>query len=99
MAKARRQTIGGRIDNALLDTLESTFSASYLSPARKTVALETAITRLDAAKFLLLVGWECGAITNAQHMHIVGLLADASKMLVGWKLYLEKKTSAESGRK
>ena len=99
VAKARRQTIAARIDGALLDALESSFSAAYLPPTRKIVALETAVARLDTAKFLLLVGWECGAITNAQHLRIAGLLVDASKMLVGWRSYLEKKTPAGDGRK
>lgn len=100
VAKARRQTIAARIDEVLLDTLEYAFRAGYLSGERKIAAIETAIARLDVAKFFLLVGWESDAITNAQHVRIAGLLIEASKMLVGWKIYLEKKTPAnESGRK
>jgi len=100
VAKARRQTIAARIDLALLDTLEYAFRAGYLSGQRKLSALEVSISRLDVAKFFLLIGWESDAITNAQHLHIVGLLIDASKMLIGWKAYMEKKTLAnESERK
>lgn len=98
VAKARRQTIGTRIDLALLDTLEYAFRAGYLSGERKLAALEAAIARLDSAKFFLLVGWESGALTDAQHIHIGALLVDASKMLVGWRVYVEKKTPA-NGRK
>lgn len=100
VAKARRQTIAARIDTALLDTLEYAFRAEYLSGPQKIKALEVSIARLDIAKFFLLVGWESDAITNAQHMHIAKLLVDASKMLIGWRAYLEKKTPAnEGGRK
>jgi hypothetical protein len=99
VTKAKRQTIAARIDAGILDVLELSFSASYLPTERKVVALEKAISRLDTTKFLLLVGWESGAITSGQHIAIGGLLVDASKMLVGWKAYIEKKTSAESGRK
>lgn len=99
VAKTKRQTIGTRIDTALLDTLESAFSAAYLPSAQKISALNISIARLDVAKFLLLVGWESNAITNAQHVRISGLLVDASKMLVAWRSYLEKKTPAESERK
>lgn len=94
VAKAKRQTIGTRIDLALLDTLEYAFRAEYLSGPRKLDALDTSIARLDAAKFFLLVGWESDAITNAQHLRISGLLIDASKMLVAWRAYLQKKTPA-----
>ena len=100
VAKARRQTIAARIDSALLDTLEYAFRAEYLSGQRKMEVLEISIAKLDAAKFFLLVGWESDAITNAQHLRIAGLLIDASKMLTGWRSYLEKKTPADvSGRK
>ena len=99
VAKAKRQTVAARIDAALLDTLESAFSAAYLPPTQKITALNASIARLDVAKFLLVVGWESGAITNAQHLRISGLLVDASKMLVGWRTYLEKKTPAGDGRK
>ena len=94
VAKAKRQTIGSRIDLALLDTLEYAFRAGYLSGSRKIDALDNSIARLDAAKFFLLVGWESDAITSAQHLRIAGLLIDASKMLVGWRSYLQKKTPA-----
>lgn len=99
VAKARRQTIGTRVDGALLDALEYAFRAGYASGPRKLEALEHSVEKLDAAKFFLLVGWESNAITNAQYLRISGLLADASKMLVGWKAYAEKKTPAASGRK
>jgi len=99
VAKARRQTIGGRIDGALLDTLEHAFRAGYASGLRKLAALEYSIEKLDAAKFFLLVGWESDALTNAQYLRIAELLVDASKMLVGWKAYVEKKTPAVGGRK
>ncbi len=99
VAKTRRQTVGARIDAALLDTLESAFSAAYLPPIQKLAALDASIMRLDIAKFLLMVGWEGNAITSAQHFQISNLLVDASKMLVGWRSYVEKKTPAISGRK
>ena len=99
VAKARRQTIAARIDGALLDTLEHAFRAEYLSGERKIAALDISIVRLDIAKFFLLVGWESDAITNSQHLRIAGLLVDAGKMLVGWRVYLEKKTPTSSGRK
>lgn len=95
VAKTHRQTVAARIDAALLDALESAFSASYLPPVQKLSALTRSITRLDVAKFLLLVGWEARAITNAQHLQIAKLLVEASKMLMGWKSYLEKKTPGE----
>lgn len=55
-------------------------------------AVGGAVVRLDLVKFFLLVGWEIGMITDKQYAHISAPLVAASKMLVGWKTYLENKT-------
>lgn len=60
---------------------------------RQIAALETAIGRLDLAKFFLLIAWEMAVLTDAQYQHISEHLVEASKMLTGWKSYYsEKKT-------
>ncbi len=90
--KARRQTLAQRIDSELLETLEHSFRAGYVRDERKISALETAIGRLDLAKFFLLIAWEMSMLTDAQYRHISEHLIEASKMLSGWKSYMEKKT-------
>jgi hypothetical protein len=95
----RRQSVVGRIDTAFLDVLEHSFRAGYLSGAKKLEAVEASLTTLDVAKFFLLVAWESNALTNSQYLNVSGLLVDASKMLVGWRTYLEKKTLAQDERK
>ena len=90
--KYSRQTLGLKIDYLLLETLEWAFRASYLPPSQKTSAVITAITKLDLAKFFLQVGWEGGMLDDKQYARVSEPLVEASKMLVGWKEYLEKKT-------
>ncbi|HEY4517357.1 MAG TPA: four helix bundle protein [Candidatus Paceibacterota bacterium] len=97
VAKHTRQTLGAKIDSLLLEVLEETFRASYLSPQQKYSNIDTAIVRLDAVKFFVLVGWETGMLTDKQHIALSEPLVEASKMLAGWKLYLQKKTSADEG--
>ena len=92
--KARRQTLAQRIDSELLETLAYSFRASYLKDERKILAIETALARLDLAKFFLIIGWEMKMMTDAQYAQLSEYLVEASKMLVGWKNYLEKKTPA-----
>lgn len=91
-SKIQRHTLGERIDELFLEALECAFRASYLSGREKTAAVESAVVRLDSVKFFLLVGWEISMITDKQYAHISAPLVEASKMLVGWKEYLEKKT-------
>ncbi len=59
---------------------------------RKILSIETALMHLDLAKFFLIIGWEMKMLTDAQYAQLSEYLVEASKMLVGWKNYLEKKT-------
>ena len=91
-SKTQRRTLGERIDKLFLETLELAFRASYLSGQQKIAAVDSAVIRLDLVKFFLLIAWEIGMITDKQYAHLSAPLVEASKMLVGWKAYLEKKT-------
>ncbi|MBI5004001.1 four helix bundle protein [Candidatus Kaiserbacteria bacterium] len=92
IAKTQRRTLGEKIDELFLATLEWAFRASYLSGQQKVTAIEAAVVRLDLVKFFLLVGWEIDMVTDKQYAHLSAPLVEASKMLVGWKEYLETKT-------
>ncbi len=83
----------------MLEALDFTFRASFTRGSEKSDALNTAIAKLDAAKFFLLVGWECDMISEKHYAILCGPLVEASKMLVGWKAYLENKTPVNNGRK
>ena len=99
IAKAHRQTIAQKIDTELLETLSSSFRAAYLKDDRKINAIESALTRLDLVKFFLIIGWEMKILTDGQYAQISEHLIEASKMLVGWRDYVQKKTPAgERGR-
>ena len=92
--KSQRQTIGAKINELLLDALESTFLASYTSISKRLDFITSAIIKIDLAKFFLLVGWENKILDDKKYIKLSEKLVEASKMLVGWKGYLEKKTSA-----
>lgn len=91
-SKIQRHTLGEKINELFLEALEWAFRASYVPWSHKVVAVENAVVRLDLAKFFLLVAWEISMLTDKQYAHISTPLVEASKMLVGWKEYLEKKT-------
>jgi len=91
-SKTQRRTLGEKIDGLFLETLELAFRASYLSGRQKAEAVDGSVVRLDLVKFFLLVGWEIGMFTDKQYAQLSAPLVEASKMLVGWKAYLEKKT-------
>lgn len=76
----------------MLETLACSFRATYLREDRKIAAIEAALARLDLAKFFLVIGWEMKMLTDSQYAQLSEYLVEASKMLVGWKNYSEKKT-------
>jgi hypothetical protein len=92
VAKTQRRTLGEKIDMLFLEALEWAFRASYCPQQQKVTAIEAAVVRLDLVKFFLLVGWDIGMITDRHYAHVSAPLVEASKMLVGWKEYMEKKT-------
>lgn len=91
-SKIHRQTLGEKIDRLFLETLEWAFRASYLSGPQKAATVDGSVVRLDLVKFFLLIAWEIGMLTDKQYAQLSAPLVEASKMLVGWKEYLEKKT-------
>lgn len=91
-AKTQRRTLGEKVDGLFLETLEWAFRASYLSGQQKSEVIGNAVVRLDSVKFFLLVGWEVDMLTDKQYARLSAPLVEASKMLVGWKEYVEKKT-------
>ena len=91
-SKIQRHTLGDKIDALFLETLEYAFRANYLAGPQKIATIDSAIVRLDLVKFFLLVAWEINMITDKQYAHLSAPLVESSKMLVGWKAYLQKKT-------
>ena len=94
ISKSQRQTIGARIDELLLDALESTFQGRYAPLSKRLNLITNAVTKIDSVKFFLIVGWENKVIDDKKYIRLSEKLVETSKMLVGWKGYLEKKTSA-----
>jgi len=94
ISKSQRQTIAAKIDEFLLNGLESTFRASYAPTPKRFDFVADAIIKIDSAKFFLLIGWENKIIDDKKYIRLSEKLVEASKMLAGWKAYLEKKTSA-----
>lgn len=82
--KDARYTIGVKIDAALVETMEATFTATFLPKDRKLPSIERAAAKLDLAKFFLQVAWEIKALDNKKYLSISEKLAEMGRMLGGW---------------
>jgi hypothetical protein len=93
--KSHRFTLGSKIDSLFLDSIESSFFASYSMGETKLNHVENTISKIDLLKLLLQLAWEMQAIDNNKYIHISELLAEVGKMLGGWKRQLVNKTPAK----
>jgi hypothetical protein len=84
--------MGTRIENKLLDLLETSYIAYYIEKEKRVEKISQCILILDTLKFLLLVAWEGKVISNKQFEEISTKLNEIGKMLGGWKKSLEIET-------
>ena len=90
--KANRFTIGSKIDDIFLNTIEYCFLASYANMTDKAGLLDRGIARLDLLKLLLQLAWEIKALDANKYTIISQSLSESGKMLGGWKKSLQLKT-------
>ena len=82
--KDSRYTIGGKIDNLFLETIESIIKASYSDKLEKLISLKTASGKLDFLKFFLQLAWEIKSLDNKKYISLSEKLDEIGKMLGGW---------------
>lgn len=97
--KANRFTLGSKIDDIFLLSIEYCFLASYSSAGDKLMYIDRAISRCDLLKLLLLLAFENKDVDIKKYIHISTGLEEAGKMLGGWRRQILQKTSHESEKK
>lgn len=93
--KARRFTLGSKIDDVFLLTIEYCFLASYSPMTEKQLLIDRAISRVDLLKLLLQLAWETKALDSNKYAHLAERLAEIGRMLGGWKRQLISKTPGQ----
>ena len=97
--KANRFTLGSKIDEVFLSTIEYGFLASYAAGNEKLQLINRCIARTDLLKLLLQLSWEIRALDNNKYAHLSGYLAETGKMLGGWRKQTIQKTPEQSREK
>lgn len=97
--KSNRFTLGSKIDDIFLLLIEYCFLASYSSFSDKLIYIDKAISRCDLLKLLLLLAFENKDIDTKKYIHISEELAEAGRMLGGWRRQTIQKTSHENSEK
>lgn len=97
--KANRFTLGSKIDDVFLLSIEYCFLASYSALGGKSIYIDKAIARTDLLKLLLLIAFESKDLDTKKYIEISEALTETGKMLGGWKRQVQQKTSHDSREK
>lgn len=83
--KAKRYTLGQRLDNLTLEIFESSIAAGISPPSQKLLHLEKAIVSLDLLKILLRLAKDIQCLDNKKYIQLQESLQEIGRMLGGWK--------------
>jgi hypothetical protein len=90
LSKTHRYTLGNRIDMLFIEIIEALSAAVFLKADEKLPYLRLATRKLDTAKLLLLVLWECRSLDTNKYAILSEKLDGMGKMLGGWQGQLIK---------
>jgi predicted DNA-binding ArsR family transcriptional regulator len=79
--KNARFTIGSRIENKLLDLLETSYATYFSIKEEKEKNISQCIFILDIIKFLISTSWEAKQITNKHYENMAVKLDELGRIL------------------
>lgn len=91
--KTAKYSLGLKIDNLFIDTIEAISIAAFLQRAEKLPYLKRAIARVDTLKVFLQLVWEMKLLDTKQYAEISEKLSEVGKMLGGWYGQVVKQNS------
>ncbi len=84
LPKKDKYTIGQRIDNTILDIIESIILASQLSKTEKLPVLQKTSIKLDLLKVLVRLSKDIKILDNKKYLTLESHIQEIGKMLGGW---------------
>ena len=98
LPKVQKHSLGQKIDNLFVETIEAVSVAWFLSPSEKQPYIRLAIRKWDTLKVLLLVLWETKGIDNKKYIALSAPIEEVGKMLGGWSGQVSKQNSPAVAR-
>ncbi|KKW42438.1 MAG: hypothetical protein UY91_C0003G0021 [Parcubacteria group bacterium GW2011_GWB1_55_9] len=94
LPKTHRYTLGGKVDELFVETIEAIASATFLSRTEKQPWVRLAIRKLDTLKVFLLVLWETKSLDTKKYAALSVPLEEVGKMLGGWNGQLTRQNTS-----
>jgi hypothetical protein len=100
LPKVHRYSLGGKIDELYIESMEATSAAAFLPRDEKMPYVRLATRKIDTLKLLLMVLWETKSLDTKMYAALSDRMDEVGKMLGGWKGQLAKNsTPRERGEK
>ena len=94
MPKTQKYSLGNRIDNLLVKSIEATVTATFMPKVEKLPWIRLAIRKTDTLKVMLMILWETKSIDDKKYVALSVKLDEVGKMLGGWSGQLITKSTA-----
>ena len=98
LPKEHRYSLGQRIDDLFIETIESVSIAGFLSPQEKLPYIRLAIRKWDTLKILVMLLWETKSLDNKKYILLSVPVDEIGKRLGGWSGQITKQNSLPLGR-
>jgi hypothetical protein len=95
--KTVKYSLGLKIDNLLIDTIEAISIATFLQPSEKLPYLKRALTRIGTLKVFLQIVWEMDLIDTKYYTDLSEKVSGVGKMLGGWYGQVARQNSPAPG--
>ena len=100
LPKLHRYSLGARIDELFIESIEAVSAAAFLSREAKLPYVRLATRKVDTLKLLLMVLWETKSLDTKKYIALSEVIDEVGKMLGGWNGQLSKNsTPTERGEK
>jgi len=91
--KAEKYSLGQRIENIILDTLELVLRATYASKTNRLIYLEDLDTKIQLLKTLIRLAHEVRALDDNKYLALQERLQEMGKMTGGWLRSIKSNTN------
>lgn len=90
LPKTHRHSLGQRIDDLFVETIEAVSIAAFLAREEKQPYVRIAIRKIDTLKILLMILWETKSLDNKKYLALSIKIDEIGKMAGGWNGQLQK---------
>jgi len=90
LPKTHRYSLGKRVDDVLVASIEAVSQASFLPREKKLPYVQYAIRKVDTVKIFLLILWETKSLDNKKYITLSVKLDGIGRMLGGWSGQIAK---------